>query len=425
MRRTVYWLSLAFIFMIPWEGVIRIPGLGTGAKVIGLAAGGCWLALITMTGRVRTPDPFLVLTTVFVVWVGASVWWSTDTLESARHVVTWVQSLALVYVIWDIFRTRPAIHAALQAYVLGVYVAVIGALMNYSASEAFYTNYERYSPGDTNPDGFGFLIALGIPVAFYLAGRPAAGRLSGLRRLVNYGFIPLAFFGLALSGTRTAAIAAGLGTIFGIASLTRLRPFTRLAVILVLGIALYTLAPVISPLESFQRLGTTGTEVTQGDLNGRILQWSQGLVSFEDHPVLGIGTNRYRSVNTLGKEAHNSYVSVLVELGLVGLALFAAVIGMALARALATHGWDRYFWLTILGVWAIGASTLTWEHRKSTWLFLSLMVAAGAEAQAQAQAQARARARARAGTAAFASKGAPSPSPRGPALPGVAIEGPQ
>jgi hypothetical protein len=26
-------------------------------------------------------------------------------------------------------------------------------------------------------------------------------------------------------------------------------------------------------------------------------------------------------------------------------------------------------------VWAIGASTLTWGHRKSTWLFLSLVIA--------------------------------------------------
>jgi O-antigen ligase len=201
-----------------------------------------------------------------------------------------------------------------------------------------------------------------------------------------------------------------LGTLFGIASLTRLRLFTRVVVIVVFGIALYSLAPLISPLESFQRLGTTATEATQGDLNGRVEQWSQGLVSFEDHPIVGIGANRFRSVNTLGKEAHNSFVSVLVELGLVGLTLFIAVIGVALARALATQGWDRYFWLTILGVWAIGASTLTWEHRKSTWLFLSLMVAAGAEAQARAAQR----------TAALAANGAPSPSPRRAAPSGVA-----
>jgi hypothetical protein len=31
-----------------------------------------------------------------------------------------------------------------------------------------------------------------------------------------------------------------------------------------------------------------------------------------------------------------------------------------------------------LAVWAIGASTLTWEHRKTTWLFMTLIIAAGA-----------------------------------------------
>jgi hypothetical protein len=32
----------------------------------------------------------------------------------------------------------------------------------------------------------------------------------------------------------------------------------------------------------------------------------------------------------------------------------------------------------VLLVWAIGASTLTWEHRKTTWLFLTFVVAAAA-----------------------------------------------
>jgi hypothetical protein len=34
--------------------------------------------------------------------------------------------------------------------------------------------------------------------------------------------------------------------------------------------------------------------------------------------------------------------------------------------------------MTTLFVWAIGASTLTWEHRKTTWLFLTFAVAAAA-----------------------------------------------
>lgn len=386
MRRLVSWFALAFVFMIPWEGVIRFAGFGTAAKLTGLAAGVCWLILIVLTGRVRTPDVFVAVTTAFVVWVGASVWWSTDTVASTGHLLTWLQSLALVVIIWDVFRTRAAIMNALQAFVLGAYVAVGGAVINYLSDRAFYTNYNRFSPGDTNPDGFGFVIALAVPVAWYLAAQTRGGRFPAVWRIVNLGFVPIAFLGLALSGTRTAAVAAVVGTAFGIVSLTRLRPLARIAAVLTLAIGALWLAPIVAPLPSFQRLGTTAAEVTQGDLNGRFLQWSEGFASFERHPLFGVGANRYRSVSTLGKEAHNSFISVLVELGLVGLVLFLAILAIAIRRAVATRGWDRGFWVTVLVVWTIGSSTLTWEHRKTTWLFLSLIAAAGAEARQRAPA---------------------------------------
>jgi O-antigen ligase len=378
MRRIVYWLSLVLIFTIAWEGLVRFPGLGTLAKLIGLALAFCWLATIVATGRFRRPDPFLLATFVFVLWAALSVFWSADPSESIRQVFTWVQSLGLVFILWDVFRTRSAIQAGLQAYVLGAYVAVGGTIANYFGSNPFYTNYDRFSPGETNPDGFGFVIALGIPVAWYLASSASTTRWQRVYRAVNVAFIPAAFLGLALSGTRTAAVAAVVGMAFGLASLTRLRPISRIAILVVLAYAFYALLPVVQPLKSFQRLGTTAVEATQGDLNGRLEQWRQGLDSFAEHPLLGVGSNMYRSVNSLGKEAHNSFVSVLVELGLIGLVLFGIVLVIVVIHAFAQPKWDRNFWLTVLLVWAIGASTLTWEHRKTTWVFLTLLVASAA-----------------------------------------------
>ena len=99
-----------------------------------------------------------------------------------------------------------------------------------------------------------------------------------------------------------------------------------------LATALYLLLPVVQPLSSFQRLGTTGTEVTQGDLNGRTEQWRQGIRAFMEHPVQGVGTDMYRSVNTLNKVAHNSYLSVLVEEGLIGFVMFASILAIVALR---------------------------------------------------------------------------------------------
>lgn len=378
MRRIVYWLALVLIFTIAWEGLVEFPGLGTLTKLIGFALAFCWLATVAATGRFRRPDPFLLATFVFVLWTVLSVLWSADPRTSISQVFTWVQSFGLVLILWDTFRKRSAIHAGLQAYLLGAYVAVGGAIANYFGSNPFYTSYDRFSPGETNPDGFGFVIALGIPVAWYLASSASTAKWQRVYRAVNFAFIPAAFLGLALSGTRTAAVAAVVGMAFGLASLTRLRPVSRIAILLVLAYALYALLPIVQPLESFQRLGTTAVEATQGDLNGRLEQWRQGMASFAEHPLLGVGSNMYRSVNSLGKVAHNSFVSVLVELGLIGLVLFGIVLVIAIVHALAQPRWDRNFWLTVLLVWTLGASTLTWEHRKTTWVFLTLLVASAA-----------------------------------------------
>ena len=86
----------------------------------------------------------------------------------------------------------------------------------------------------------------------------------------------------------------------------------------------------------------------------------------------------YRSINSVGKLAHNSFLSVLVEVGLVGFVLFISILAIAFIQAWIQPKWERRFWFTMLVVWTIGASTLTWEHRKTTWIFLSLLIASAA-----------------------------------------------
>jgi len=74
------------------------------------------------------------------------------------------------------------------------------------------------------------------------------------------------------------------------------------------------------------------------------------------------------------KVAHNAFVSVTVELGLIGLAIFLGVVALAAAAALAQPRWELRLWLAVLATWSVGALALTWENRKPTWLFFSLIV---------------------------------------------------
>lgn len=378
MRTFARALTLIFIFVIPWEGVVRLPEIGTGAKILGIMVAAVWIVTVVITGQLRKPGPFHIAVYLFFLWNAFSIFWSSNVSRSVAHVVTWAQLLVMIFVLWDLYTTRSAIMAGLQAYILGAYVAIGSAVANYLAGNAFYTYYQRFTPGDTNPDGFGFILALGIPVAWYLAGSTSSNKMGTLLKVVNYAYIPAVFLGIALSGTRTALIIAIPGMAFGLASLTKLRLSARIGILLLLVLMIILLLPSVQPLRSFQRFGTIGAEITEGDLNNRTNNWLEGLTAFEEHPLLGVGSNMYRSMNSLGKLAHNTFLSVLVEIGLIGFTLFGIILTITIIQAWGLPKWEKRFWLTMLAIWAIGATTLTWEHRKTTWLFMGLLIATAA-----------------------------------------------
>lgn len=381
MHRLSFLLSLVFIFVVPWEGVIEFPGLGTAAKVIGLATGVTWAVSVFITDRIRKPSRFHIMVCLFVMWYALSMFWSADPTRTLAQLGTWVQLLGMVLVFWDLYDSRETVLAGLQAFVLGEFVGIGYAVSNFLAGNAFYTYYQRFSPAaQSGPDGFGFIVVLGIPVAWYLASSASTTRLGSLLKVVNYAYIPAAFVGLALSGTRTALVASLIGLAFGLGSLTRVRLAARIPIFLALAAAILIVLPHVQGLRSFQRFGTTYSEITGGDLNNRTNNWRDGLATVPEHPILGVGGNMYRSVNKLGKLAHNSFLSILVETGLVGFALFGIILAIAVIEVLRQPKWEARFWLTVLAVWAIGASTLTYESRKATWLFLSLAIASAAAA---------------------------------------------
>lgn len=374
MRTLAYWLSFIFVFTIPWETAFEDPALGSASRIAGLALAACWLVSVVTKARVRTPSCFHVVLGFFVILNFVSALWSASSETSVLQGVTWVQILLLSIILWDLYTSQSSVLVALQMYVFGSYVVVVSTIANYLAGQTYY--YERFSAAGTNPDDVGIIVALGIPAAAYLAAFWLPNRLSFLK-VVNSIYIFAAFIGIALTGTRTALIASIPGTIFSIALLTRLRRNVALGLASVFLVATLLLVPYI-PSASLERLGTTGAEIEDSDLNGRLPLWREGFHSFQRNPLLGIGSNMFRSINPEGKVAHNSFVSVLVELGLLGLAVCAMVVITAAISLSNQPTWERGLWLSILVAWAIGASMLTWEYRKPTWLFLNLVVVSAA-----------------------------------------------
>jgi len=147
-------------------------------------------------------------------------------------------------------------------------------------------------------------------------------------------------------------------------------------------------ALVFVPSTSWDRLSTMPSEFTQGTLTGRTVIWKAGWELFRTHPLLGVGANAFRTtvsrvlalplnmdVLALTPVAHNTFLSVLAEGGVIGFTLFCALLSVLALSLRALPPFQQQLWLVCLGVWVIGVSGLTWEMRKPTWFFFGLLIA--------------------------------------------------
>lgn len=381
MRKVTFWLSLALIFVIPLENAVFIHGLGRLSKAVGLLAAALWIATVMITGNARKPRPFHAIILLFVLWNVLSIFWSVDHDRTMDRAITYAQLFVMVLIISDLYATPTALQAGLQAYILGAYISIASTIFNYFHDIEFYSR--RYAGAGMHVNDLALTLALGIPVAWYLTLiKNEHDRKSYWLRLINYAYVPAATLAILLAASRGAIIAAMPAFLFIFLSLTRFKLHIRILLFVMLGVSLLGVLPLV-PESSFQRLAATDSVIIGGDFNGRMAVWREGFDVFVANPLLGVGSGAFRSAATeTGKIAHNFVLSLLVEVGIIGFALYAIILAMAVYYAIHQPKWSCRLWLTVLMVWTIGAATHNWEHRKQTWLFISL-VPVGASAYAR------------------------------------------
>lgn len=374
-RSTAFLLSL-FVFSIPWEKSLQVPGIATLSHLLGILT--FFTAAVAAARRrsLRPPNLALVLAAVFVLWSALTYFWSLDHQATIRRVVTLAELLAMVWIVWDTCRDSILQTRLMQAYVWGAVAACASAGLRFFHGQQTY--YHRYAAAGFEPNDFGLVLALSLPLALYLA--LGAGRL---RKWCNRAAAMVVVCGLLLTGSRTALVAAFAAFGFALWTWRKADPGQRASgalLFLFLLLGLYGFAPVATR----QRLATTTTELTRGTLHNRTTIWKAGLRVLRRHPILGIGAGAYPEavrpqLGTPGVPgaqyvAHNTFLSVLVECGAIGFALYALLLGTVAMYVWTLPSTERALWAIMLAVWAVGVSTLTWEHYKPSWLIVALIM---------------------------------------------------
>ena len=322
-------LLCLFVFSIPWEKSIQMPGIATLSHLLGILAFAAAAVVAARRGSLRPPNLALAWAAVFVLWCALTYFWSLDRAATVTRTATLFELVAMVWLIWDTCRDAALQTQLMQMYVWGAVAASAGAGLRFAQGKQTY--WLRYAAAGFDPNDFGLILALSIPIALYLA-----LRVGSFMRWCNRLAAMVVLVALLLTGSRTALVAAFAA--FGFALWTwrgadRGQRTSSALLLLFLLFGLYGFAPA----PTRQRLATVTTELTQGTLHNRTTIWKAGLRVLRHHPVLGIGAGAYPEavrpqlgtprVKGAQYVAHNSFLSVLVECGAIGFTFYALMLG--------------------------------------------------------------------------------------------------
>jgi len=218
------------------------------------------------------------------------------------------------------------------------------------------------------------MLAVSIPLCLYLVVR----RKGSLARVLCWLQLVLCLTTILLSGSRGAMLAAMVALVMFPLTVFRLPRWQQLLAGVACAGVIVSSAFLVPP-ETWRRFLKLGSEISEGTMTHRTQIWAASMEVFRDHAFVGVGSGAHEvavmPIISRPLVAHNTFLSVLVELGVAGELLLLGLLATAFYSALRMRGLERILWILTLAVWCIGANGGTWEYRKATWFLWSLPTA--------------------------------------------------
>jgi O-antigen ligase len=368
-----------FAFLFPCAGLLARASGGTepatwpGVLLAGFLVGWCFRFLYDFESRAEPARPDAPVAALVGVWVLATgiavaravtLWAALRRLSgravngeglpdgiAVRETLFAFAALAGGAAFYFVLRRegRDARRRALSGALGGVALSALAAVFQRAGvlpgeSREYWRLVGRLSGGAIDPNSLGMTCALLLLLAFSRALQP------GRRRAGALALFLLLACGLALSGSRSGALVAGLGLLLLLASPAlpaRARISALAGLVAVGGAAILAMIAVGGG-------GSLGTRIAQSfdvrlpeefRLSARPLLWRAAGRLFTEHPIVGAGTGAFvwRFPDLLAAESRklgardnpgSGYVQALAETGSIGFLVTAVAVAALGAQAI-------------------------------------------------------------------------------------------
>jgi len=362
-----------FILVLPWDAFTDLPIVGSIPRLVGIVASAVGGLYILARGRLRPLSWFHVLAVLFVVWTGASTFWSIDPEATRTRFLTYLQLVVLAWLIWEIGWSPERQRALLQAFVLGAGVAALITVYNYLTGSWSYSE-GRFSALGQNPNYLARMCVLALPMAWYLSLSQRHRRLARTWQL----YVPLGCTATVLTGSRGAFLAGLVAVVIIPWTLGRLRLRTK-AALYAFAIGSLVLMSIFVPETSWERIRSTGADIETGYFGGRGKIWRAGLEVVWEHPLVGVGAGAFGAAVEPALQfawsSHDAPLAILVEDGIVGLCLFVAMVAAAMKPLWHLPPLQRKVWIVLVAALGVGSLAAASDYQKDFWFVLGLLAA--------------------------------------------------
>ncbi len=335
----------AGLALFTFLSLVALVPVGAGPAVSFLKAVGfllllSWLA--TIIRRESAPADFIsshqglaYVVILFLGWIALSPLWADEPGSALTFLYRLALNAVLFVIVFTAVQRRRDLVSVMTAFVLGASVAAAyGLTQPSSASEV-----ERLAGTLGNANELAAILVVGVVFSCgLLMSKPTPAV-----RLIAIGGFSISLFGVLLTLSRTGLVALGAACIAALlfSGRWRARALPIVLVVLTLGIGYFV--AIASP-EARDRV----TNLSGGGGTGRVDLWTVAWRMVEAEPLTGVGAGNFRLsaidyllqpgalersdlIVTDPKVAHNTYLEIWAELGIVGIALFISMLVICLS----------------------------------------------------------------------------------------------